>query len=153
MKFYSYFTPNLKESWILTFYLIVIGGIVSGVIVLLLNLIFPESSIVTNIIGYILTFLPALLVIRRKSKIKEADYKIDDNKKPIIKLNGSNFGKINPILFFFLLLLSIPAINIILDPFTEFLKSPEWFNKIMEQAVGGNFIVSIISVAILAPLP
>lgn len=69
-----------------------------------------------------------------------------------VKANQAWFGKLNPVLFFFIIALALVSISVLLDPITSLMKVPEWFENAMGRMLEGNKIITFLTVSILAPL-
>lgn len=150
----SMFQPTLSQSWLMAIIILLGGTIFSYLITLPLLMFFPTSDFITKNLSYILMFTPVLVYIYYKGKNAYAKNELADIKAIDSPINNPNFGGINPIIFFILIFLASFSISMILDPIMsmEWMKTPEWFNKLMETMVGGDFIYTFISVSILAPL-
>lgn len=151
-KRYSVFTPTLGQSWILVVFFTLVGSFFSGIIVFPLIRLFPGNELISKALQYLLMFVPLLFYINFQSKRIEKDAFISGQTVEKVPINNSYFGRINPIVFFFILLIATIALGIIIGPISNSMQSPDWFNKIMELTVGGNFWTSFITVAIFAPL-
>jgi len=141
-KYYSYL-PDLKESFILVAFLVVVGSLFGGVIALLIKYMFPESSGWIGIISYPLIFIPPYLWIRRSRKINV-------NIEPV-PINNPNFGKLGAILSFILIFPLVFAFNMIIEPITMWMETPDFMKELLHQ-VSENRISSLIMIVILAPL-
>lgn len=148
------FQPTLSQSWLMAIIILLGGTIFSYLITLPLLMFFPTSDFITKNLSYILMFTPVLVYIYYKGKNAYVKNELADIKAIDSPINNPNFGGINPIIFFILIFLASFSISMILDPIMsmEWMKTPEWFNKLMETMVGGDFIYTFISVSILAPL-
>lgn len=152
----SYYLPTLGQSWLIFVFLVFVGGIASQLICLPFIYLLPKegvmSEIVSKVFGYILMFIPPLIFVWMRSKFVRMGMEESGIKTEPIKFNDPNFGKITPVLFFILISFALVALNLIIDPISSLMKTPEWFEKVMSNLIGGNKIVTLLSVSILAPL-
>ena len=146
-KKFSYYLPDLKQCWWLFFFFVIPGTILSSV-----SMLFPGIEIITKPVAYILAFVPVFLFILYKSNKIILEMQSTGVEAKRVKANQAWFGKLNPVLFFFIIALALVSISVLLDPITSLMKVPEWFENAMGRMLEGNKIITFLTVSILAPL-
>lgn len=146
-KKFSYYLPDLKQCWWLFFFFVIPGTIFSSV-----SMLFPDIEIITKPVAYILAFVPVFLFILYKSNKIILEMQSTGVEAKRVKANQAWFGKLNPVLFFFIIALALVSISVLLDPITSLMKVPEWFENAMGRMLEGNKIITFLTVSILAPL-
>lgn len=147
LKKFNIFIPTFKNCWWMVFLFIIPGSILAGGMGF-----FKEIEILSKLGGYLVVFIPLLLYFIYKSNkliLEEASTGVINER---IRINQPDFGKMNGIIFFLIIALASFAITVLIDPLTRLMPSPDWFNKIMLNEMGGNKIISVLTVAVCAPL-
>lgn len=139
----SSFYPTLKQSWIMFVIFVIAGSIFAAAICLPLQSLFPNQELISKFLMYVLSFAPTFLYIYLKSRRVET---------PSIEVNESFSPIKNKFFLYIILALSTLSISVVLEPLMSLFPTPEWFNKLMEQTIGGNIYISILTVAVAAPI-
>jgi membrane protease YdiL (CAAX protease family) len=142
-KYYTYL-PDLRESLILMAFLTVGGAIFSALAVIIIKYTVPSLSGAAGLITYPLIFVPPYLWMIRPFKRE----KILGEPVPF---NKSDFGKLGPLLSFILILPLVFAFNIVTEPLTMWMKTPDFMKELMNQ-VSQNRISSLLMLVVFAPL-
>ena len=113
-KYFKIYLPNIQSSWILIFSFIIGGSILS----------FASSKLISDniLLTYITSFIPTLcfIYIVAKKQIKHT----------AIPISKSNFGKINPVIFFAIIAISMLSISVIIDPLTTLIPMPQYIKDL-----------------------
>lgn len=135
-KYFKIYLPNIQSSWILIFSFIIGGSILS----------FASSKLISDniLLTYITSFIPTLcfIYIVAKKQIKHT----------AIPISKSNFGKINPVIFFAIIAISMLSISVIIDPLTTLIPMPQYIKDLFESLLSGNSIWQVITIVIAAPI-
>ncbi|MDD2595308.1 MAG: type II CAAX endopeptidase family protein [Bacteroidales bacterium] len=142
----KYYTPDLKQSWLLVAILL-LGGLFFGAIIRLLYGISHFKFLEWQSVSYLLMMVPPFLWIL---------YSANRNERCAahsVKVDNPDFGCFKPAIFFVLIFICVVLLSIISDPLTSFIPMPESFKAMFRQVfVDNNIIDLVISVSILAPL-
>jgi membrane protease YdiL (CAAX protease family) len=142
IKRYNTYLPDLKESWILAFFLIVGGGLLGGSISIIINTFCPSLASWSTMISYPLLFLPPYLWISFSSRMNPGN---------AVPFDAPVYGPLGAPLFYILILPLVFSFNIVTEPLYSWMKVPEFIEKLLEQ-VSDNRISGLIMLVILAPL-
>jgi len=143
LKKYNSYLPDIKESFILVAFLVVVGSLISGAVALIIKYVFPEFSHFAAIISYPLIFIPPYLWVRRSAKLNAIEESVP--------INNPNFGKLGTLLSLILIFPLVFTFNMITEPLTMWMDTPDFMKELMSQ-VSENRISSLIMIVILAPL-
>jgi len=152
LKRYSYFLPDLAQSWLLIVMLAVVGSILGALVALFISAIFPGFSGWGEIITYPLIFMPPAVVIyfsvrndQRLSFLKGETNRIS------VDINKPNFGSIGALLSFIMIFPLVFAFNLVTEPLTMWMEVPQFFKDFMLQ-IQSNKLSSFFAIVIFAPL-
>lgn len=138
------YLPDLGESWILIILLTIGGSIFAGVVNFLILLSFPSTRGWIELITYPLIFIPPAISIYKsvnRSTIATDLYQPLDKKS-----KGRKAYLIFPLLF-----ISVISINLVTEPLTHWMGTPDFIKEFLNQ-ISSNKISSFIAVAIFAPV-
>ncbi|MDP3452736.1 MAG: CPBP family intramembrane metalloprotease [Bacteroidales bacterium] len=152
-KRYSYFLPDLLQSWVIVLLLLTVaGGLTALIVNLLLLHLFPALSGGIEIVTYPLIFIPAAIYIHLCVTKDERRVKADEATiRESAPFNKPDFGKLGVIKTFMLLVPLVFAFNLITEPLSKWMGVPDFLETLLVQ-INENKIISFISVVIFAPL-
>ena len=147
----KYYLPNVAQSWLLIITLIVGGSILSALIGYIVALFFPYLAETSLLLSYPVIFIPPALLIL--FSIKQASYSslIQDYTPPSSEINSPNFGKLGVVLSFVLIFFLLFSINLVTEPLTYWMGTPEFLEQLMKQ-IHTNKISTFLSIVLFAPL-
>lgn len=143
----NYYLPNLKQSWIICLFIIIVGGLFGSFVFLPLTFINPDISKMQFIrmLQFLIVFIPALIYIIYKGDL---NYKLGENKIP---LDATNIGKNNIIIILITFLLFLITSSIIVEPLTSWIPMSESTKELFrEMSKPGLF--NFLTIVICAPL-
>ncbi len=149
---FSRYLPDLSASWILLIFLVVGGGILSGVIVFILKILLGNNDGLIEILSYPLVFIPPLFAVLfsvRKAKKREGMGYTENT--GYIPVNSPNFGNIGAPLSIALIIPLVFSFNIITEPITIWIEMPQYFKEFIAQIREYPFS-SFLAIVIFAPL-
>jgi len=142
---YSYFKPTLGHCWVIAL-VFIIGNVGISLILAMLGL--AQLATKYTSLAYVLTAIIPLVYIFFMSK--------NASQSPFLTpapLNRPNYGRLNKILFFVLLLFAPSAMGIIIDPLTALMPMPDAMKAIFENLyLGTPLWDTILATSIMAPL-
>ncbi|MFA6335038.1 MAG: type II CAAX endopeptidase family protein [Bacteroidales bacterium] len=143
-KRFDTYLPDLKESWVLVFFLVVGGSILSGAITLFIGYLFPGLSGWLEVITYPLIFIPPYLWMIRpyKSRVIESEP---------VPVNNPNFGMLGATLSFILIFPLVFAFNMVIEPLTIWMDTPDFMKELLNQ-VSANKTSSLFMLVFFAPV-
>ena len=143
---FNYFLPNLKQSWIVCLFIVIVGAICAGILLAPLSFMIPEweKSQLTMFIQYIVVMIPAFIYVYFKSKSAQ-----EQGIEPI-KIDRNNFGKLNIIVFCIISFLFIFSTNIIVEPLTSWIPMSESMRKMFEEMLRPG-LFTFLTAVIAAP--
>ncbi|MDP3436984.1 MAG: type II CAAX endopeptidase family protein [Bacteroidales bacterium] len=152
LKRYSYFLPDITESWFLIGVLAIGGSILGALVTMLINVIFPGFFGWGELITYPLIFIPpaALIYFSVRSDERISLLKGDSNRVSV-KINSPNFGSIGALLSFIMILPLVFAFNLVTEPLSMWMEVPQFFKDLMLQ-IQTNKLSSFLAIVIFAPL-
>ena len=133
------YQPNLKETFLLTLILLLGGGMLQGIIVGVFQLLGWGGDFLQKVIGYLLLFVPVILFLYRRTG-RWLPFWPSWQSLP-------RYWQLYPVL-----LLLIPTINVLLEIPLAWFPMPDWYIRLMENLSGGPLWITLLSVAVLAPL-
>lgn len=146
MKRLEYYQPNLASSWILVFFLVA-GSLVFGVLINLIDFVFPSPVFRSQTLSYLLTMICPLtyaLIMGGKYRSSGA---------PAVKINNCRFGRYGAVPFFFAIAIGLPALSALAEPISNLLPMPELIRQLFETVFKDSALWdSIVATCILAPL-
>ena len=152
LRRYSYFLPNLTESWFLIGALAIGGSIFGAVAAIFINMIFPGFSGWGEIISFPLIFIPPAALIYFSVRSDERITLLKgDTVRVSVEINNPNFGSIGALLSFILILPLVFSFNLVTEPLTSWMEVPQFFKDFMLQ-IQSNKISSFFTIVIFAPL-
>jgi membrane protease YdiL (CAAX protease family) len=143
LKKYNSYLPNLGESAILVALLIVAGSLLSGLTIIAVKFLFPELSGWGQLISYPLVFVPPFIWITANL------YKYSQSES--VPINNPNYGKLGPGLSFILIFPLVFAFNMIIEPLTMWMETPDFMKEMLKQ-VSDNKFSSLLMLVVFAPL-
>lgn len=144
---HSYYLPGYGGMLGL-FVMFLLGAVLGNFVALPLSAVLPAESANdwATLISYPVMFIPPMLFVRRRSKMESIF-------NPGLALDSNNFGHLGGWRMALIVSVMTIATSLAAEPITVLLpQMPEWFEKIMQELTGGNFVLSFISVSIFAPL-
>ncbi|PKP00009.1 MAG: hypothetical protein CVU13_00395 [Bacteroidetes bacterium HGW-Bacteroidetes-8] len=152
LKRYSYFLPNLTESWFLIGLLAIGGSILGALVTMFINMIFPGFIGWGELITYPLIFIPpaALIYFSVRSDERISLLKGDTNRVSV-EIDRPNFGSIGALLSFIMILPLVFSFNLVTEPLTMWMEVPQFFKDLMLQ-IQTNKLSSFLAIVIFAPL-
>ncbi len=152
LKRYSYFLPNITESWFLIGVLAIGGSILGALITMLINVIFPGFFGWGGLITYPLIFIPpATLIYLSVRSDERMSLQNGDTNRVSVEINSPNFGSIGALLSFIMILPLVFAFNLVTEPLTMWMEVPQFFKDLMLQ-IQTNKLSSFLAIVIFAPL-
>ncbi len=143
-KHLSFFTPNLKQGWLLGLF-VILAQIPVAAIILPLMTAFPKSDFIEKTLPYILSFS---IVIFYSYIIGKRNL---GNSTEGIRVNQPYYGNLAPLTFFALITISSFAFLPISDAITSFLPPmPQWLVEVFAELFVGNKFIIFFTVAICA---
>ena len=144
---YSYYLPGVRGMFAL-FLMFLLGAVLGNIVALPLYAILPAESVTdwVAMISYPVMFIPPMLYARSKSKSAS----VFNNG---LAVDSNNFGHLGIAKMSLIVSGMTIATAIAAEPISSLLpETPEWFEQIMQEMTGGNFILSFITVSLFAPL-
>lgn len=135
----SPYLPDLKEAWTLVLVLLLGGGLLQGIFNALLQGLGWTHALLTKALSYGVLFVPLFLYLAHRTGGRLPD-------------SGSLSPKRPPLAHYLLLLVMVPATSLLCEPLLMWIPTPDWFIRLMESMTQGNVWVTLLSVAVLAPL-
>lgn len=144
-KSFSFFVPGPKGLGIM-FVWFIVGILLGNVVSLVAALALGDGSMeFATMIAYAMMFLPPMMYASLASK-KNSFFESGR------ALDSSHFGRTGGLLLALILVVATFCCGFVFDFITTQLpEPPEWFTKLMEDMVGGNFIINFITVSLFAP--
>ena len=141
----KYYNPSIGESFWLILLAIIPGTLLGAVSTIALNFSGIDTLGITNIISYIMIFVPPFLYIHMKL------YSKDSTQANPVEIDNGSFGKIAPALHYLMLPLIVISTAIATEPLVSWMETPDFMKKMVEMLMQ-NKLSGFILVAILAPL-
>lgn len=144
---YSHYLPGFGGMMML-FVMFLLGAVLGNIVVLILSALLPAEA--ANewgmVLSYPVMFIPPMLYARGKSR-RNAIFNTG------LAVDSNNFGRLGGFKMALVVSFATIATAFAAEPVSALLpEPPEWFEQIMNQMVGGSFILSLISVSVFAPI-
>jgi len=149
-KYLSNYAPSLGELWLIMLVFLCLGGsIIGSLVAIILSHILPVDTIALSLALYPLTFavaIPFILIRAKRNYSQKVLHGVTIHTE-----TSYSFGSLHGVLFFALLFLLIPAFNIVIEPFTVWMKMPEFLKELF-GTMGNQGWISVLSLVVMAPL-
>lgn len=144
---YSHYLPGFGGMMML-FVMFLLGVVLGNIVVLILSALLPAEA--ANewgmVLSYPVMFIPPMLYARGKSR-RNAIFNTG------LAVDSNNFGRLGGFRMALVVSFATIATAFAAEPVSAMLpEPPEWFEQLMNQMVGGSFILSLISVSVFAPI-
>ncbi len=144
---YSHYLPGFGGMMML-FVMFLLGAVLGNIVVLILSALLPAEA--ANewgmVLSYPVMFIPPMLYARGKSR-RNAIFNTG------LAVDSNNFGRLGGFRMALVVSFATIATAFAAEPVSAMLpEPPEWFEQLMNQMVGGSFILSLISVSVFAPI-
>lgn len=144
---YSHYLPGLG-GMIALFILFLLGAVLGNIAVIILTAFLPPD--VANqwgmFISYPIMFVPPMIFARRRSRTASIF-------NTGLAVDSCNFGKEGGLKMALIVSFATIATAFAAEPVSALLpETPDWFESLMNETVGGNLILSFISVSVFAPI-
>ena len=147
---YNYYQPSLGNSWLLVA-LFVGGSLLMGFILGALKLLIPSSIFDWQSLSYIMSFVIPFIYIFIASG-NERSMAQFTGLQPVA-INKPDFGDFKALPFFLLLMLTVLALGVVIEPLTYFIPMPEAVKQLFESIFNNSSTADLVlSTCILAPL-
>lgn len=139
------FLPTLAQSWNIVILIMLVGGVlVTSLLLLLQSYNLVSVGNINMLVQYILPLIPGFIYIYIKGGQQEEDKHYTIEK--------TNTGKVNKIIFFALIAISILCIAALAEPLTSWIEMPQTLKKTLEaitQNSGWAFITTVLAAPLL----
>lgn len=146
LKRIGHYLPDLKECWVLVFFLCVAGALGAGGIILLLSRAAGSDPMSADtLVQYLLPFIPPAVYVYLKGG-RPTDFSGG------VPVNRSDFGSLHPVLFFGIITIVTLSLMVMSDPVSEWIPVPDSFRQLFEKIASGESASAVITITAAAPV-